>query len=81
MEERELAELEDPATWDDESAEVLPPAEDPRVVVPIRFTPEEFARVARFARASGLPLTQCIRDAVLERAGVELGLHRQRVRS
>jgi hypothetical protein len=65
MDRQELAELEDPATWNDETVEVLPAADDPRAVVSVRFTPSEFARVARHARASGQTLTDCIRDAVL----------------
>jgi hypothetical protein len=67
MDEREIEELQDPETWDDETAEVLPPATEPRVVVPVSFTPEEFARVARFAREQGAKTSACIRDAVLDR--------------
>jgi hypothetical protein len=79
MDERELAELEDPTTWDDETAEVLPAADDPRVVVPVRFTPDEFARVARFARASGLQLTECIRSVILDRTAEGTPARGQRV--
>jgi hypothetical protein len=81
MDTHDLAELQDPASWDDESAEVLPAADDPRVVVPVRFTPDEFARVARYARASGLQLTESIREAILDRAGAEDGVPSRRVRA
>lgn len=69
MDEHDLAELQNPATWDDESAEVLPAAVDPRVVVPVRFTPGEFALIARFARESGLPLTHFLHHVILEHVG------------
>jgi hypothetical protein len=72
MDEHELAALQDPANWDDQTSEVLPAADDPRVIVPVRFTPDEFALVARYARASGRHLTECIREVILDRAGQEM---------
>ena len=66
MDEREIRELQDQENWDDATAEVLPAAAKPRVVVPVSFSPEEFARVARFARDQGAKTSECIRDAVLD---------------
>jgi hypothetical protein len=71
MEKDEIEELQDPATWDDQADEVLPPAQSPRVVVPVTFSPEDFARVARYARAHGLQTTQLIHDATLDHVSKE----------
>ena len=63
----ELRELQDPATWDDEHDEVLPGADAPRVIVPVAFDGDDFARVAEDARRHGLTTTAFIRAAVLGR--------------
>jgi hypothetical protein len=81
MDEREIVELQDPESWDDETAEVLPPETAAKVVVPVSFTPEEFARVARFAREQGAKTSACIRDAVLDRVDQAETVQRARVRS
>ena len=65
--EQELAELEDPATWEDESI-TLPPAQNPGAVVAVRFTSEEVGRLERTATANGLRITEFIRQAALDRA-------------
>ena len=63
----ELRELQDPATWDDEHDEILPGTEAPRVVVPVAFDGDDFARVAEDARQHGLSTAAFIRAAVLGR--------------
>lgn len=65
MDKREIEELQDPETWDPDSDQVLPPAEDPKVVVPVVFTPAEFKHVARFAREQSVTTSQSIHDAIL----------------
>jgi hypothetical protein len=68
MDEREPTDfLQDPDEWDPESDELLPSAESPQVVVPVTFTPAEFAAVARSAREQGIPASQSIRAAMLAR--------------
>jgi hypothetical protein len=62
---REIDELKDPETWDDTTTDVLPPAKSPKAVVPVSFTPTEFVVIARFARAEGGTISQCIHDAIL----------------
>jgi hypothetical protein len=74
----EFEELEDPAAWDDEAGEVLPPAQFARVVVPVAFAPEEFARFARDARDAGLPTSQVIRDAVLDHVAIDAPVRERR---
>ncbi|MGH2534798.1 MAG: hypothetical protein ACRDJW_21270 [Thermomicrobiales bacterium] len=67
MQEQELRELQDPATWDDKSDEILQPARSPRAVVSVAFGKEDFARVAQHARESGMKTSEFIRLATLDR--------------
>ena len=46
--------------------------ENPGAVVAVRFTSEEFQRVSRAARRSGMRTTQFIRAAALAHAGEQL---------
>jgi hypothetical protein len=64
----ELAELEDPDTWDWESAEVHPPVENPGARVSVRFTAAELGVVERAAEQAGMKLTAYIRAAALAHA-------------
>jgi hypothetical protein len=64
-EREELRELQDPDSWDWEQGEVHGPAVNPTAVVSIRFTREEFERVATAAERSGRKLTQYVHDAAL----------------
>jgi len=68
MIEKELKELEDPATWDSEHGEERPGVRDPRAVVSVAFSAREFQEVAAHARKSGLKLSEFIRDAALAQA-------------
>lgn len=67
MDEEELRALQDPTAWDYEHAEVLPPVRDAGAVVAVRFTADEFDRVAKGARAADTTLFAFVRDAVLDR--------------
>lgn len=66
MDERELNELEDPATWEDDEGTVYPPVQNPRAVVAVRLTPQEVERLERAATAQGLRLPEFIRHAALQ---------------
>ena len=66
--EEELAELEDPANWDWESAEHHPGNPDHESYVTLRFAKEEFRQLAKAARLAQVPLTEFIRGAALARA-------------
>lgn len=63
----ELKELQDPATWDDEHDEVLPGADAPRVIVPVPFDGDDFARIAQTAHRHGVTTAAFIRSAALGR--------------
>jgi hypothetical protein len=67
MDKPDIDELQDPETWDNDTAQVLSPSESPKVVVPVSFTPTEFASLSRFARDHGVTTSECIRDAILDR--------------
>jgi hypothetical protein len=64
----ELAELEDPETWDWESAEEHPPVQTPGARVPVRFSAAELGVLERAAEQAGLKLTAYVRAAALARA-------------
>ena len=67
LSEKQLRELEDPATWG-EGGDVHPAVKSPRAVVSVAFPRDEFGRVAEAARAQGMTLSAFIREAALERA-------------
>jgi len=54
MDNRELDELENPATWKDDEGTVYPPVQQPRAVVSVRLTPQEVERLEHEASALGL---------------------------
>jgi hypothetical protein len=64
-EEQELRELQDPDAWDWEHGELHAPVTNAGAVVSVRFTRDEFDRVAAAAERIGLKLTQFIHDAAL----------------
>jgi hypothetical protein len=68
MHEKELRDLQDPNSWDDESAAVHPAVESPRAVVSVSFSREDLQSVAEFARSHGKKVSTIIREAALERA-------------
>ena len=68
MNEKELQELKDPATWDSEHGEERAGARTSRAVVSVVFSADEFKEVAARARKRGMKLSAYIRDAALGRA-------------
>jgi len=60
--------LQEPAAWDDDSAEILPPVKAPRAIVSVAFARPDFERVAEYARRHGMKTSEFIRAAALERA-------------
>lgn len=67
MDEDELRELQDPSNWDYENAQIGVPVDDVGAVVAVRFSADEFERVARRAAETGVSLTSFVRDSVLDR--------------
>lgn len=65
MDDQELLELQDPATWADDEGEVRPPVAEPRAVVAVNFTADDFEQVARAARRRGLKTAAYVREAAL----------------
>jgi len=65
MNEHDFAELEDPATWEDDEGAVHPPVQNPYAVVSVRLTLQVLERVEQAATAHGLRLTEFIRHAAL----------------
>lgn len=63
----DLKELQDPATWDDEHDEILPGANSPRVIVPVAFDADDFARVAEDAHRHRMPTAAFIRAMAVGR--------------
>jgi len=64
----ELAELEDPETWDWESAEEHAPVNAPGARVSVRFSAAELGMLERAAEQAGLKLTAYVRAAALAQA-------------
>ena len=65
MENDELRELQDPASWDFDRAEARPPAKRPRAVVSVAFSREDYDRVTELARRSNMRTSEYIRAAAL----------------
>jgi hypothetical protein len=61
----ELAELQDPESWDCEQTEQVGPSGRPGAVVPVRFSVAEFERVSDAAERAGTSLQQFLHDLVL----------------
>jgi hypothetical protein len=66
--EAELAELQDPESWDWESAERHPPNLNAGAVVRVRLTGQDFRAIAQAARAADMTLADFVRDAAISRA-------------
>ena len=62
----ELAELQDPETWEDVGT-VHPAAKSSRAVVSVAFSRKDFEEVASFAERHGMKISEFIRRAALER--------------
>lgn len=58
-------ELEDVASWDWDNAETREPVKSRRAVVTVNYPREDFERVAAAAQASGMKLSEYIRQASL----------------
>lgn len=66
MNEKELAELQDPESWEFEhAAEPRHRPRKARAVVSVAFPGEDFARVDRYAEDHGLTISELIRRATL----------------
>lgn len=63
----ELAELQEPASWDYENAEPFPGTELPRAAVVVQFSGEDFSRLAKQAERAGMKVSEFIRVAALDR--------------
>ena len=70
---QELRELQDPDTWDWEKGELHPPRPARSAVVAVRFTGDEFDRVATAAEQAGVRLTDWIRQAALAHSVSQIG--------
>ena len=62
----ELAELQDPDTWEDGGI-VRPAVKSPRAIVSVAFSREDFDNVAAYAERHGMKTSEFIRRAALER--------------
>lgn len=62
----ELAELQDPNTWED-VGEVRPAVRSPRAIVSVAFSRDDFIAVAEYAERHGMKTSEFIRRATLER--------------
>ncbi len=69
---RNLEALEDPETWDPESAELRPGVAHARAVVAVPFAQPEFQRLAAAARERGLSTIDFIREAALAHLNAEM---------
>ena len=54
-------------SWDWERAEKRPPVKQPRAIVSVAFSAEEFERISREAEQAGKPVSTYIRESMLER--------------
>jgi hypothetical protein len=63
----ELRELQDPAEWDFEQADVVSAEDAAGGVVMVRFSAEDFSRVAKQAGEAKLTLAAFVREAVLDK--------------
>ncbi len=62
----ELAELQNPETWEDEAEPERPPVKSPRAIVSVAFSREDFEHVAEYAQQHGMKTSEFIRRAALD---------------
>ena len=72
MKDKEFKELQDPNNWDYERAEIHEPVKNPRAILSVAFSHEDFARVVQAARELGMFTSEFVREAAIARA---LGQH------
>ncbi|HZS01183.1 MAG TPA: hypothetical protein VFE37_20865 [Chloroflexota bacterium] len=65
---RELARLEDPATWDWDSAEVHPGTPNPGIILEVRFQGADADAVLGAAEAAGMGAIEFVRQAAIAAA-------------
>jgi hypothetical protein len=70
--EDELKILQDPATWDWDSAETHPPVENPGMRITIRAQGADLRVLTEAAEAAGMTLPAYVLEAALKRARAEL---------
>ena len=73
LDDEELKELENPETWDWETAEMRPPVKAGRTVVSVAFAREDFQLVAKFADRVGKRTSVFIREAALDKVKEQTG--------
>jgi hypothetical protein len=66
--ETEMAELQDPESWDWDNAQRYPPNPNAGAVIRVRLAGQDFRAVAQAARAAGMTLAAYIREAAVARA-------------
>jgi predicted DNA binding CopG/RHH family protein len=71
MDERELKELQDEESWDDDK--VRPAAKPQRAVVSVAFSRDDLERVATYAQQHGMETSEFIRRAALSQMTGENG--------
>lgn len=59
--------LERAATWDYQQAEVKQPMKNPRAVVSVALSHDDFSRISAHAQRAGKKTSQFIREAALEK--------------
>ena len=64
---QELAELQDPATWEEEGT-IHPPVKSPQAIVSVTFSREDFEKVVAHAKQRGLKTSEFIRQAAAHNA-------------
>ena len=65
MNEKELNELQDPGSWDEDSLSIHEPSKPRRVIVSVAFSREAFERIAQAAESQNKPTSTYIREAAL----------------
>ncbi len=68
MDSNDIAELKDPGTWDVDNPVAVPSVKNPRAVVSVAFSRQDFERVGAAARISDMKVSEFIREASLGRA-------------
>lgn len=65
---RDFEDLEDPENWDFDNVQIQPPVKNPRAIVSVPLNRSELSQIATAARRCGVPLSEYIRDAALQRS-------------
>lgn len=74
MDDKELRDLQEPGSWDDDRAERRSGLKTARAVVSVAFARQDFERVSEAARVSGMRTSEFIRQAALREASEQQGV-------